>query len=325
MGRQINTAFSEMAGMVLQRRTLLQLAGTTIATALAGCSSLTSGTSTTEKKEYTLSIDRIDQPLVEYVRYQPGDSVYDQPAHRALSDILPDGRHTTYGYEPLPADAYVAHDGRYYQTKIVVTGEQRMERPFVRATPIPEDEVPDDVIAVDSLAQPVGRVIKIHHSDTVSDGKSGSSDLLHDDAYVLRRPYELNSRLTDDLDGEIVAMDADGHWAYRIDVTTEYLSEPAYTTLAIDIADTTDAFRDIAFATRVDTRLDPSELDESVRQLLEQSVARERYRETTPLSTEYSNLIDALDLEDVETASNGHHLWYDDTLYRYGLYINDVD
>jgi len=106
--------------MVRQRRTALQLAGT---------------------NEYTLSFDRIEQSLVEYVRYQPGDSVYDQPAHRALPDILPDGRHTTYGYEPLPEDAYVAHDGRYYQTKIVVTGEQRMERPFVRVAPISEAQV----------------------------------------------------------------------------------------------------------------------------------------------------------------------------------------
>jgi hypothetical protein len=314
-----------MTGMVLHRRTTLQLAGTTIVTALAGCSSFTSGTSTTEKNEYTLSFDRIEQSLVEYVRYQPGDSVYDQPAHRAVSDILPDGRHTTYGYKPLPADAYVAHDGRYYQTKIVVTGEQRMERPFVRATPIPEEQVPADVPTVDSLARPVGRIIKILHSDTVSDGESGSADLLHDDAYVLRRPYELNSRLTDDLDGEIVAMNADGHWAYRIDVATEHLVEPAYTTLAIGVADTTDAFRDIAFAARVDTRLDPADLDKPVRQLLEQSVARDRYQETTPLSTEYTNLIDALDLEHVEAATNGHHLWYDDTLYRYGLYINDAN
>jgi len=311
--------------MVLQRRTTLQLAGTTIVSALAGCSSLTSETSTTEKKEYTLSLDRIEQPLVKYVRYQPDDSVYDQPAHRALSDILPDGRHTTYGYKPLPEDAYVAHDGRYYQTKPVVTGERRMERPFVRVTPLPEDEAPDDVIAVDSLAQPVGRVIKIHHSDTVSDGESGSSDLLHGDAYVLRRPYELNSRLTDDLDGEIVAMDADGHWAYRVNVTTEQLSEPANTTLAINVADTTDAFRDIAFAARVDTRLDPADLDDPVQQLLARSVARDTYRETTPLSTEFTTLIDSLDLEDVETASNGHHLWYDDTLYRYSLYINDAN
>lgn len=309
--------------MALHRRTALQLAGVTIATALAGCSSLTS--TTTEKKQYTLSLDRIEQPLVEYVRYQPGDSVYDQPAHRALSEILPDGRHTTYGYKPLPEDAYVTHDGRYYQTKIVVTGEQRMERPFVRVTPVPEEQVPDEVQTVDSLARPVGRVIKILHSYSVSDGESGSADLLRDDAYVLRRPHELNSRLTDDLDGEIVAMDADGHWAYRIDVTTEHLPEPANTTLAIHVADTEDAFRDIAFAVSVDTRLDSTELDTPVQQLLERCIARDTYRETTPLSTEYTTLLDALDLEHVETASNGHHLWYDDTLYRYGLYINDAN
>jgi hypothetical protein len=309
--------------MALRRRTTLHLVGTTVATALAGCASLTPDSSTDPKQEYSLSLDRIDQPLVEYVLYQPGESVYDQPAHRALSAILPDGRHTTYGYKPLPEDAYVAHDERYYQTKIVVTGERRMERPVVRVTPIPEDRVPEDVQTVDSLAQPVGRVVKILHSYTRTNRGSGIADLLRDDAYVLRRPYELNSRLTDDLDGQIVAMDAEGHWAYRIDVTTEHLYEPAYTALAVEVAATTDAFRDIAFAARVDTRLDPAELDTPVRQLLEQVIARDTYRETTPLSTEYTSLLDALDLEQVETASNGHHLWYDNTLYRYGLYIND--
>jgi hypothetical protein len=119
-------------------------------------------------------------------------------------------------------------------------------------------------------------------------------------------------------------MDSDGHWAYRINVTTEHLYEPAYTTLAIEVAATTDAFRDIAFAARVDTRLSPADLDAPIQQLLEQVIAQDTYRETTPLSTKYTNLIDALDLEHVETASNGHHLWYDDRLYRYGLYINDA-
>ncbi|WP_311172178.1 hypothetical protein [Halobellus ordinarius] len=311
--------------MVLSRRTALHLAGTTAATALAGCASLTPGSSTNQKNEYRLSVNPVNQPLVEYVLYQPGESVYDQPAHRALSAILPDGRHTTYGYEPLPEDAYVAHSGRYYQTKTVVTGEQRMERPFVRVTPIPEDQVPENAPVVDSLARPVGRVIKILHSYAVTNGESGSADLLRDDAYVLRRPYELDSRLTGDLDGQIVTMDSDGHWAYRINVATERLYEPAYTTLALEVAATTDAFRDIAFAAKVDIRLDPAELGTSVQQLLNQAIARDTYRETTPLSTEYMNLIDALDLEHVETASNGHHLWYDDTLYRYSLYISDAN
>lgn len=311
--------------MVLNRRTALHLAGTTVTTALAGCASITSSTGSDPKKEYSLNIEHIEQQLAEYVLYQPGDTVYDQPANRALSTILPDGRHTTYGYKPLPEDAYVAHDGRYYQTKIVVTGEQQLERPLVRVTPVPEDEVPNNVPTVDSLASPVGRVIKILHSNSVSDGESGSGDLLRDDAYVLRRPYELNSRLTGDLDGKIVAMDSKGHWAYRINVSNETLHEPAYRTLAIEVAATTNEFRDVAFAARVDTRYTPSELDTSVQQLLEQAIGQDAYRETTPLSTEFANLIDALDLEHVETGSNGHLLCYDDSLYRYGLYINDAD
>jgi hypothetical protein len=72
-------------------------------------------------------------------------------------------------------------------------GERRLERPLVRVTPIPEEQVPEDVLTVDSLARPIGRVIKILHSYTVTNGESRSADhLLQDDAYVLRRPYEVN-------------------------------------------------------------------------------------------------------------------------------------
>ncbi|WP_265110013.1 hypothetical protein [Halosolutus halophilus] len=158
--------------MVLDRRTAPHLAGTTVATALGGCASLTPGATTDPKNEYSLSLGQINQPLVEYALYHPDESVYDQPAHRALSEILPDGQHTTYGYRPLPEDAYVSHDDRYYQTKIVVTGEQRMERSFVRVISVPKEQAPDDAPTVESLAQPVGRVIKILHSYTVTNGKA---------------------------------------------------------------------------------------------------------------------------------------------------------
>jgi ABC-type uncharacterized transport system auxiliary subunit len=49
--------------MVLSRRTALHLAGTTVATALAGCASQTPGSSTNPTQEYSLSLDRIEQPL----------------------------------------------------------------------------------------------------------------------------------------------------------------------------------------------------------------------------------------------------------------------
>jgi hypothetical protein len=112
--------------------------------------------------------------------------------------------------------------------------------------------------------------------------------------------------------------------AYRIDVTPERLSNPAYGTLTIEVAARTDTFHDVVFAARVDIRGDRRELDSSVQQLFEQVLARETYREEAPLSTEYLNWLDALDVEHLETASIGQHLWYDDSLYRYSLYMNDA-
>ena len=74
----------------------------------------------------------------------------------------------------------------------------------------------------------------------------------------------------------------------------EHVYEPAYTTLEIEVATTTDAFRDTALAATVDTRLDPAGLDAAVRQLLERVTAQDTYRETTPLSTEYTQYLTKL-------------------------------
>jgi hypothetical protein len=35
--------------------------------------------------------------------------------------------------------------------------------------------------------------------------------------------------------------------------------------------------------------------------------------------------LDALGLGDVDRVANGRLLWYDDALFRYGLYINEMN
>jgi len=46
------------------------------------------------------------------------------------------------GTNPLPSDAYVAHEGSYYQTKHVVTGRTQIERQLVRVDPFPKSKCP---------------------------------------------------------------------------------------------------------------------------------------------------------------------------------------
>ncbi|WP_279529599.1 hypothetical protein [Halospeciosus flavus] len=293
-------------------------------TALAGCTTdsvLSSGKSTTE---YSLSIDSIEASPVDHALYRPGDGeLFGKPARTALDAILPDGRHTTYGYMPLPSDAYVTREGTYYQTKHVVTGRKRMERHLVRVDPVPKEEVPSDAVLIDTLEQPSARALKILHSHAQTGGETSTSELLRGDTYVLRRPAELDSRLvTGDLDGRVVTMTESGTWAYRVRVSREPIVETAYTALAVEVADSRARFREVVFGSRIDAELAPAELPTDAQAILENAIGQETYTETAPISDGFDTLLEALGLGAVDRAANGKLLWYDGQLYRYSLYID---
>jgi hypothetical protein len=309
--------------MVPSRRRVLRVGGAAALTALAGCGASLPGSSD-DTSEYSLTVDAIDVSPVEHALYEPGDgTLFDAPARAALDDILPDGRHTTYGYEPLPSDAYVAHDGSYYQTTHVVTGRREMTRHLVRVDPVPDEQVPDDAVLVDSLERPSARTVKILHSYTQTDGETSTADLLRGDAYVLRRPAERESRLVrGDLDGRVVTMTDSGAWAYRLSVTREPVLETAHTALAIEVADSRARFRDVVFGSRIDAELAPADLTADARDVLGRALARETYAETTPLSEPFEAVLRALGLGAVDTAATGRRLWYDGAYYRYALYVN---
>lgn len=313
--------------MALERRRALQATGTVALAALAGCSASGLFESGTSAAEYSLHVTRVDATFAEDALYEPDDgALFGDPARTALEAILPDGRHTTYGYEPLPEDAYVSHEGSYYRTDYVVTGRRRVERQLVRVESVPEADVPEDAVLVDSLERPSARVLKILHSFTQSDGEGAGSDLLRGDAYVLRRPAETSSELaTGELDGRVVTMTDRGAWAYRVRVSREHLREPANTATAIRVADSRSRFREVVFATRIDAELTPASLESDQRELLERAIGRETYVEDAPISGSFDALLEALGLDDVESASNGNRLWYDGGLYRYALYVDSGD
>ena len=126
--------------MVSTRRRALQIGGATILSALAGCATDNPLGSGETPSEYSLTVESIDASPVEHALYEPDDeALFRTPARTALNNILPDGRHPTYGYKPLPSDAYVTHEGSYYQTKHVITGRTRMKRQLVRVDPIPKE------------------------------------------------------------------------------------------------------------------------------------------------------------------------------------------
>jgi len=311
--------------MVLTRRSLLQSTGVVSLTALAGCATTDVLGDDDTTTEYTLDIDPIDVSPTAYALYEPdGDALFGDPARTALEAILPDGRHTTYGYKPLPDDAYVRHRNAYFQTKHAVTGRDRLARSLVRVERVPEENVPDDAIPIDTLERPSARVLKVLHSYMQSDGRGSAAELLHGDSYVLRRPAERDSQLgTRDLDGRVVTMTESGTWAYRIAITTGQIVEPAYTVFAVQVASSHHAFGDVVFGSRIDAELASDDLPADAVDLLERTIDRRSTEESVPLSDSFVTLLEALKLRTVDTGENGRLLWYDGDLHRYGLYVNE--
>lgn len=310
--------------MVPTRRRTLQISGATILSALAGCATDNPLGSEESPSKYSFTVDPIDISPVEHALYEPDNgSLFGTPARSSLNDILPDGQHTTYGYKPLPSDAYVAHENSYYQTKHIVTGRTQMERRLVRVDPVPKEQVPDETVLIDTLERPSARALKILHSYTQTDGETSTAELLRGDAYVLRRPAELESRLvTGDLDGRVVTMTESGSWAYRVRVTREQIVETAYTVLAIEVAGSRADFREVVFGSRIDTELTPTTLPRDAREILDEAIAQETYTETAPISDAFDTVLESLGLSAVDRAATGKLLWYDEEFYRYGLYVN---
>lgn len=314
-----------MHSMVPTRRQFLQVTGALWLTALAGCSTTGILDTADSTEEYTLHIDAINASPTEYARYKPDDdALFGAPARTALQAIVPEGRHTTYGYKPLPSGAYVEHGGSYFQTKHVVTGQDRLNRSLVQITPVSEETVPADAILIDTLERPTARVLKILHSYTQMDGRTSTAELLRGDRYVLRRPVEQESRLgTGELDGQVITMTENGTWAYRVDIATEQIVETAYTTLTVKVASSRQEFQEVVFGSQIDATLTGDKLPTDAHDRLEQTINQGSSSETAPLPDSFITLLKALHLGAIDTAANGKLLWYDNTLYRYGLYVNE--
>ena len=309
------------------RRHLLGTAAPIALAGLAGCTSDIAPDSEAST-EYTLSIDTVDASPVEHALYEPSDdALFGDPARAALADIVPDGTHTTYGYTPLPDDSYVDGENAYFQIDTAVTGRREMDRQLVRVEALDDDAVDDDdnPVHVDTLDRPSARTTKILHSHSAAGGAGATTDLLRNDAYVLRRPAERDSELaTGDLDGQIVSMTEDGGFPYRVSVTAESIRESEYTTRAMPVADDETAFREVVLTAEIDAEVDGASLSAAARDLLDQTLGGE-HTESTPVSTAFEAVLAALGVAGADESLNGKLLWYDDQLYRYGLYIDTLD
>ncbi len=315
--------------MVPTRRHALQALGSVSVLGLAGCTTSTGLFGSQQTTQYRLTIDPVNQSLTEAALYEPSDSaLFGEPARTALDEIIPDGTYTTYGYRPLPTEGtlgmdaeYAAGDTQYYQIATVVTGRQQVDRHLVRVTDLPKPQA--TVTPIDTLPQPSHRCLTILIGHARSRGQLHTEEL-REDAYVLRRPAELNSQLvTGDLDGAAVTLDPESQMAYRISVVTATVTEPVYTTHAIPVASSAAQFRQSLLAAEVDVELDSSVLSAQARHIFYQA-RQNGYVATPPHEEGSKELLTALELGDTEVSTGWRLLWYDDQLYRYTLQVTEA-
>jgi len=200
-----------------------------------------------------------------------------------------------------------------------------MDRTVVRADRLDPGSVSAETVPVDSLSAVSGRIVEILHEYHATDGSGGSDDLLRAGAYVLRRPAELADSVSEELDDAAVTMDPGGNWAYHVSLATERITERVVETFAVAVAGDQQTFRDVVLATRVDAEVDDAGLDHEVRRALEDVIEFGETSETTPLSPPFERLLERLGLGDVGVGRNGQLLWYDERLYRYGLYVSPAN
>ncbi|MFB6170887.1 MAG: hypothetical protein ABEJ23_00010 [Haloarculaceae archaeon] len=315
------------------RRTVLAAVGSAGAAALAGCADLGSRS----RRSYALDVDRLDHPIGAYARWQPDDGT-DHPwaaERRAAWEAAVTGeRYTTYGYPPLPDEEYTEREGRYYRLHVDVTGSERIERSVLRLRWVGRAEDADvDAVPYEGLP-PLDRraVVPAYVAARARENGGGAPWA------VVERGGAVYRHL-DDAESELAPTPGHAYVAVHgtvlaVEVSQERLVEPAYTATATQVADSPAAFERVADAALVDVRLAPRDLSAAARDLLVRTVGGDAYREETPLSEAYRDLLAALDLRELLALSpdacrgevrNDRYLRFDGDYHRYACYVNTVE
>ncbi|WP_123536523.1 hypothetical protein [Halosimplex salinum] len=315
------------------RRSFLATAGAASAVALAGCVSV-DALSGEQKLTYTLNVDRLGTSLAPLALWDPPEEPRPWTADYAetIDAAVAGERPTTHGYPPVPEGEYVERDGTYYRLIVVTTGLERVERPVLTLEWVGKlrdlDDPPGRVrhsalTRIDRRAVKIAYVAARHRQM----GGTAPGDVVEDGGYVYRRGYEgPQSGLAPDPIHDYVEYNGA---VLEVSVESRELAEPAYTGVAVPVADSEAAFERALDGDTVDARLSLDELTENQRI----AISRDQYEETAPLSDDYRSLLvdlglrDLLDSspDDAPRAENGLRLALDDEYYRYGLYVNPAD
>lgn len=307
--------------MTQSRRRFCQAVGVSTLAGFAGCTTTESLLGDDDPETYQLELDPFGKPLVESTLYEPSSNEpFAEPAETALEAVLPDGEHTTYGFKPVPDEAYVEHDGQYFQLTYVISGRREIERDIISVEPIEaESELPDEPPQPDEFSQSTERVLTVLHVSQAGGADSPLADELDNGRYVLRRPAEREGQLaTGELDETVFSMTDGTAFAYRIHRTTSTLREPRYVLRAIEVADSEIAFTETLRATEIDVELNPDTLTTEVNAVLAEATGQP-YTEARPISDAFDATLKLLDVDTAELPVFNATLWYDEQAFRYSV------
>jgi hypothetical protein len=315
----------------LSRRTVLTSAAGTGPLALTGClDGSFANTGNGQALSYELDLQRIGESLVPRALWQPDDS--DRPhaeaRNAAVRAAAAGERPTTYGYEPIPSDEYVEHEGTYYKLDVVATGLERIERPVLTLSWVGHvDDLEDPPVHVsrDDLP-PIDRsaIMPAYVAARAREHDGGAPwDVVEEGGTVYRHLDAGTSELAPTPEHDHVRVH---DTILAVTVERRTLAEPAYTGVRIPVAESRAAFERALDGELVDARIDASELSAQARRI----ITSQRHEEETPLSPAFRSVIEALErrellprsVQDPPEATNGRHLAYDEAYYRYGLYVN---
>lgn len=312
--------------MVHARRQLLQAAGFATVAGLAGCT-MREVLNGADSESYHLEIEPFGESLIESTLYEPStNEPFAEPAETALSAVLPDGEHTTYGFKPTPEEAYVEDDGQFFQLTYVVSGRRAIERDVILLEPLDDETaLPEEPPQPEEFTQTTKRVLTLLHTHHLTGADSPVDDELDNGEYVLRRPAERESRLASgELDETVFAMTDGSAFAYRIHRKTNRLREPRYVLRAIPITDSETEFTETLRATEIDSELNPETLAPGVETIIEEAIMQS-YSEESPISDSFDSTLGLLNVDTAELPLFNAALWYDEAPYRYSVLYENTD
>ena len=286
---------------------------------------------------YALDVDSVGKSLVAHTTWSPpgGDAPWSLVARDAWRTATGGGTYVTYGYSPVPDGEYTVREGQYYLLQATVTGQRELKRPVLRLEWVGHaDELaePPDAVNYESLPPLDRKAVEVAFFAARARESGGGApwELVERGGYVYRHLTMGRSELVPRPEHRYVNYEG---VILRVRTARETLPEAKFETTAKRVANSKRAFARVVDAALVDARVNGASLSKEARRLITTATGSGAYRETTPLSSEFEEVLRALHLRqylslserESPTGESGRYLELDGAYYTYALFVSPVE